>query len=239
MMKKLMTALVGAILGATPVMAVELKGGTVGLSYSAFTQDKDHNRFSFDGGVELAFNHSISGQFDLGRDKFGMADMVSSTVGLHGIFHVSDATSFGVFYTAESVDTNKGSTNVDIYGIEFGRAIGRADLESYIGLGDTGKADGTVLGLSARYELANGIGLGGSFDYVDVKGLEAGKLAVRFDNDVTKNLNLYVEVGSAKARAFGVAESEPYVGLGGKLLFGADKGATFDRRGLSRVLPGL
>jgi hypothetical protein len=238
-MKNVMAAFLSIGLGAAPACAIEVAGGSVGLSYSAFTDDTEHHRLSFEGSAELAFSPTVSGQFDLGRDKFGMADMASTTLGLHGIYHLSKSTSFGAFYTSEDVEKDAVSTNSDVYGIEFGHMVGRTEFESYVGLGDTGKVDGTVLGLSGRFEMSNGIGLAGSFDYVDVTGLEAGKIAVRLDNNVSDNLNLYVEVGSAKARAFGIAESEPYVGLGGKILFGAEKGATFERRGLSRVLPGL
>ena len=46
------------------------------------------------------------------------------------------------------------------------------------------------------------------------------------------------EVGSAKASALGLSGSEPFVGLGGRVTFGADRGTTFDRRSLLDLLPG-
>ena len=238
-MKSLMACTMGVLVLAFPALAVELTGGSLGFSYSASTDDTDHTRLSFDGSAVIELGTSVDAQFDIGSDHFGEADLASQALGFHGVYQMSDTSRVGVFYTAEDVDSNGREIDVDLYGVELGQAFGKTDLEGYIGRADAGNADGAMLGLAGRFEMRNGIGLGGSFDYVDVKGFEAGKLALRLDSDVSDNLNLYVEIGSAKARAFGVADSEPYVGLGGKFVFGADRGALFDRRGLSRILPGL
>jgi hypothetical protein len=77
------------------------------------------------------------------------------------------------------------------------------------------------------------------FTIFGMTGLEAAKLAVRLVENVSDSLNLNVEVGSAKARAFCIAKPVPYSGLGGKILSGANKDAPFECLGLSRDLPGL
>lgn len=238
-MKKLAAAMLGFGMCATPSVAVELTGGSVGLSYSAFADDTDFDRLSLEGSAEFAFDRNVSGQFDVGLDRFGLSDLEALTLGLHGIYHVNETTSLGIFYSKEDVDAFGIGTDIELFGLEAGHEVGQTDVEGYFARGEAEGANGTLLGVKGRYEMNSGLGIGGRFDYVDIDGMEAGKLTMRLDRDVSANVNLYVEVGSAKARAFGITESEPFVGLGGKIVFGADRGATFERRGLSKVLPGL
>ena len=62
---------------------------------------------------------------------------------------------------------------------------------------------------------------------------------IKLDKDVGENLNLFVELGSAEVQAARVSDSEAFVGIGGRYVFGADRGATFRQRGLLRIIPGL
>ncbi|AXI42869.1 porin [Sulfitobacter sp. SK011] len=230
-----------AVFGATSLWmqaahAVEVTGGSIGLSYSAFTEDTSVSRVGIDGSVELGFNRNISAQVDLGYSDFNITGLNTTTLGLHGIYHVNDATSFGAFYANENAN---GGGDADIYGIEAGHEAGQFEFEGYLARVDGATSDGDMLGVMARYEFATALGVTGSYDYVDAAGSDFSKLAVKLDRDVAPNVNLYVELGTAKASSGGLSGTEPFVGLGGKFVFGAERGATFEQRGFTRVFPGL
>jgi hypothetical protein len=230
-----------AFLGATSLWvqtahAAEVTGGSVGLSYSAFAEDTDFSKISLEGSVEIGFNRNFSVQGDLGYNDFNETGLSAVTLGLHGIYHISDTTSLGAFYTNETAD---GGGDADIYGLEVGHEAGQFGLEGYLARVDGESADSDIIGVAARYEFRNALGLGGSYDYIDVDGTDISRLAVQLDRDVSESVNLFVELGTAKANSGGLSGSEPFVGLGGKYVFGAGRGSTFDQRGLTRLIPGL
>jgi len=239
-MKNLLASAIGlaAAASASVAHAVEITGGSVELSYSAFTEETDANKTSLTGSVEVGFNRNISAQVDAGTDSFGFTDLDSVSFGVHRIYHMSDETSFGAFYTLEEAELGGVKDDGDIFGVEFGHEVGLTEFEGYLGRGESSGLSGTMLGLSGRYAMANGVGITGAIDYLDVEGIEARKLTVRLDGDVSQNLNMFVEVGTGKVSGFGVSESDPFVGIGGKITFGADRGATFERRSLVDLLPG-
>lgn len=222
-------------LSATMAQAVEVTGGSAGLSYSAFADDTDFNRIGLEGSVELGFNRSLGLQFDAGYNNFDASGIDSNTLGLHGIYHLDDATSFGAFYVREDIEGN----DLDILGVEAGYEMQNWDIEGYIADIDGDGGDGTLGGLKGRYAMDSGLGLTGSYDRADSGGDDLSRFAVRLDRDVSPNANLFVEVGSARADVGGLSDSEPFVGLGGKITFGAERGTTFDQRGFSRLIPGL
>ncbi|UWR24130.1 porin [Sulfitobacter sp. S190] len=233
-------ALAGALLlSATAAHAVEVTGGSIKLGFSAFTEDTSVNALSIEGSIEAAFNRSFSVQADLGFHDFGETDVDSHNLSLHAIYHVNDTTSFGAFYTAEDIE----GADLDLFGVEAGYEMDRLEFEGYFGTGDFDDAsdvDGDIFGASARYEFENGLGLTGSFDSFDVdNAFDLTRVAIKLDLDVTDQVNLYLEVGSADIDVDGISASETFVGLGGKIAFGAERGATFEQRGISRLLPGL
>ena len=222
-------------LGATAAQAVEVTGGSVGLSYSAFTEDTDLTRLGLEGSVEFGFTRNLGLQIDTGYSDFGVTGVNTHSLGLHGIYHLDEATSFGAFYTEEDIE----GFDLDIYGLEVGHEANGWNFEGYIAQGEVMDTEGNMLGFKARHELANDMGLTGSYDRVDSSGVEVSRVAVRLDRDVAQSTNLFVEVGSAKAEGAAGNISDPFVGLGGTINFGAARGATFDVRNLSRLVPGL
>ncbi|MGC1494302.1 MAG: hypothetical protein WA790_00725 [Sulfitobacter sp.] len=223
------------ILCATTAQAVEITGGSVGLSYSAFTKDTSARRIGIEGSLEVGYNQNFSSQIDLTYHQLNVTDQDTTTLGLHTIYHVNAATSLGIFYAIE--DTIGGT--FDMYGIEAGHGAGPWAFEGYLGRAEANAVDAELLGFSARYELANEIGVTGAYDDVDVAGVDWSKTSLRVDRDVTADVNLYLEVGAAHVNGAGLSGSEPFVGLGGTYVFGAARGATFDARGIARLLPGL
>lgn len=231
-----------AVFGVTSLwmqtaQAVEVTGGSVGLSYSGFTEDFSVSRIAVDGSVELGFNQNISAQVDLAYNDFNLTGLRATTFGLHGIYHISDSTSLGAFYAFE--DSNVRGGDLDIYGIEAGHDAGYVEVEGYLGRINGGATDGDMLGVQARYEFASELGMTGSYDRVSSGGNDLSKFAVQLDRDVAPNVNLFAEIGTARVNGGGLSGNEPFVGLGGKVVFGAARGATFEQRGFSRIIPGL
>ncbi|MDF1729719.1 MAG: hypothetical protein P1U53_18435, partial [Sulfitobacter sp.] len=233
-MKNVVGATVVFVVAAvSAAQAVEITGGSVELSYSAFTGETDLNKTNIEGAFELAWSQNFSTQFDVGRDSFGASDLDVLSLGLHGVYHLDEGTSFGAFYTHEGADTFGFNDEVDIFGLEFGHDAGKFEIEGYAGRGEAAGIDGTMMGLSGRYAITERVGFSGALDRIDVEGLELESVTLKLDGHVSENLNMYVEVGSGKAELFGVSETEPFVGVGGKVTFGAKRGATFERRSIA------
>ena len=238
-MNKFIAAAFGLVAFTSAAQAVEISGGSLDLSYSAFTDDTDVDKLNVAGSVELAFTHAASAQLDLGRDAFGTSAADIMSLGLHGVFHLDQATSLGAYYSRDTVDAGGARDSANLYGVEAGHDTGPLQIEGYLGRAEASGADGTMLGVSARYAMPSTIGVTGSIDYLDIEGLEVRTLKARLDGDVSENLNLYVEVGTGKVRAFGASASEPCFGIGGRITFGAARGTTFERRSIGEMIPGL
>ena len=234
-----LAALCAALSTIGAVQAAEITGGSVGLSYSAFADDTDVDKLSLSGSVEVGFNRNVSLQFDAGQDSFGASDIDMRAIGLHAIYHMNDATSFGAFYTREEAKLGGLTDKTDILGLEFGHETGQVDFEGFVGRGESDDGDGTIFGVSGRYAMANEVGVTGAFDRISSDGIDLDKLTLQLDSDVGQNVNVFVEVGAARVSGFGQSETEPFVGIGGKITFGAERGATFERRSLGDLLPGL
>tara|TARA_R100001369_G_C3321561_1_gene169048 strand:+ start:2238 stop:2954 length:717 start_codon:yes stop_codon:yes gene_type:complete len=238
-MNRLMAVVIGLTATANAAQAIEVTGGMIDLSYSAFIDETELSKSTLTGSIELAFNQIASAQLDIGRDSFGFSDLANLSLGVHGIYHMNSNTSLGAFYTHDKAEVGGLSDTTNLYGIEAGHDTGLVDIEGYLGRGKSSEVDGTLVGISGRYGMPNRIGLTGSIDYLDIEGVEVSKIALKLDGDLSENLNLYVEVGQAKVSAFGSSESEPFMGIGGRITFGADRGTTFERRSLGDLLPGL
>lgn len=238
-MNKFIAIVIGLVASASTAQAIEVTGGRLDLSYSAFLDDTDVDKLNVAGSVELGFSNTASVQLDVGHDSFGLSGLDIVSLGAHGVFHLDQSTSVGVFYTRDRANIGGVNDSANLYGVEAGHDAGPVEFEGYFGRGESSGTDGTIIGASARYAMPSTIGVSGSIDYLDIDGLEARKLTVRLDGDVTENLNLFVEVGTGKVSAFGASRSEPFMGIGGRITFGADRGTTFERRSLGDLLPGL
>ncbi len=236
-MKLTRTALAAALLCAPAIsQAAEVTGGEISLGYSAMTEDSDFNTTSLEGALELGFTQTIAAQLDLGYHKYGLVDDHATNVTLHGIYHFSDTTSTGLFYGRESVD----GSDADFYGIEAGHEYEDFDVEGYVGYGKESGISATVVGLSGAYAFNDSVSLGMSFDNVDFQGgLSARRFGVKGSYDFGTGAAAYAEVGEARLDVGGLSISDTFVGIGATFAFGADRGATFGKRGLAHLVPGL
>lgn len=169
-MNKFIVAALGLAASAGAVHALEISGGSLDLSYSAFMDATDVDVSSVSGSVELAFTQSASVQLDLGHDSLGPIDLDNVYLGIHGILHLDQTTSVGAFYTRDRFSLGGANDSVNLYGIEAGHDAGAMQFEGYLGRGELAGLDGTMVGVSARYAMPSTIGVTGYIDYGDVEG---------------------------------------------------------------------
>lgn len=230
-----LTAFAAAIALASPLQA-EVTGGSIGLSHSAFTDDKSVSKTSLDGSVEYRFNQQFSMQGDLSLNEFNESNISLRNLTLHGIYHLSPSTSLGAFVGIDRIS----GESANLYGLEFGSDMGRTDLEGYVAIGEEEDVDATLLGLSGRYAYTDAVGFGASLDYGDIDGVvDFTRFGVSADYNVTETVNLSAELGEFDINAGGFGGSETYIKLGATVKFGAKRGTTFERRSLTSLFPGL
>lgn len=216
--------------------AAQVTGGEVALSYSAFTDQGDVNRTSIEGALEYSFGQNFSMQGDLAHHSFGASNENATTVTLHGIYHLNDSTSLGAFLGRDQA----AGENVTTYGLEFGRDLGRIDLEGYLGGFSDSGTDGTLIGGQARYAYTPQIGFGANFDYGRLdSNVDLTRFGVNADYKFAGGPVISAEIGQLHANAFGLGGTEAYAKIGIGFEFGAKRGATFNTRSLTRLLPGL
>jgi hypothetical protein len=217
-------------------VAAEVTGGDIVLSYSAFTDEGDLNRTSLQGAVEYSFGNNFAAQADLGLHNFGLSNEDTTTLTLHGIYHLDDSTSLGAFIGRDRVV----GESLTLYGVEAGRDLGRVDVEGYIAGFDDSGIDGIMLGGKGRYAYSEQIGFGASFDYGRIdSSTDLTRLGINADYKFGNGLTLAAEVGQLDANAFGFGGAEAYAKVSVGFEFGAKRGASFDNRSLTRLLPGF
>ncbi len=229
-----MTTALAVALSAGMAAAQEFKGD-ITLGYSAFTEDTSVNRLSADGAFEFGVTDQASVQLDLGLYGFGATNFEGTNFVLHGIFDVSPEASAGLFFGMEDLQ----GVDIDFYGLEYGQSFGTGAVEVYLARGEEAGIDGTVFGIEGKMALSDSFGLGVKFDNADFNGaVDVTRIGVKGEYALGEGSSVYGEVGSLRASGFGLTGSEPFVGVGLSIDLGSDE-ATFGRRGLINLLPGL
>ncbi len=223
----------------SPVAAMELNGGDFNVNYSWFDQkvgDETVDTFSFDGAVEVGFNQNFAAQLDLGRYSFGLIDERGTNIALHGIYHLNEATALGAFYGADDIL----SDSTDFYGVEAAYNTDQYEVEAYFGTGEDSGVDGNVYGILGAYDVTEGIAVTGSLERADIDGgFEYSKYAIGVRFSASPQAALTASIGSAEAEAGSLSGSETFFSIGAEFKFGQKAGATFGRRGLLKLIPGL
>ncbi len=223
------------LLAAPAALAQQVTGGSLMLSHSAFVDSSDLSKTSLQGSVELGFSRQLGLQADLGLSRLNLADENATNAVLHGIYHLSETTSVGLFL---GMDRLAGSSETFV-GLEMGTAAGATGFEGYIGAAESNGVSGTIIGLSTRYGINEQVGVGLSLDHLSVDVLDATRYSLNADYAVTDNIVLFGEVGALRGEVMGLTGSEGYVKLGGEVKFGAKRGTTFGQRSILNILPGL
>jgi hypothetical protein len=236
MFTRTITVVACTICAPTLAQAFDVTGGDVSIGHSVFIDDTDIARSSLEGSVELGFGRSFGLQIDAGVHRFNFAGEDTTTLTVHGIYRLGDSTSAGLFIGTDELNDE----NTTFVGAEVGHEFGRAGVEGYFSIANESGSAGDTIGLSGKFQATDTINVGASLDRVDLGGSDdITRFGLRGDLAVGQQTGLYAEVGSLSADVGGASDSEAFVGVGATFSFGANQGATFDRRGLSRILPGL
>jgi hypothetical protein len=220
----------------TLAKAFDVTGGDVSIGHSVFIDDTDVARSSLEGSIELGFGRSVGLQIDAGVHRFNFVGENATTLTLHGIYRLGQSTSAGLFIGTDELDND----STTFIGAEVGHEFGRAGVEGYFSIANESGSAGDTIGVSGTFQATDTIDVGASLDRVELGGgSDITRFGLRGDLAVGQQTGLYAELGSVRVEDAGTSDSEAFVGVGATFAFGANQGATFDRRGLSRLLPGL
>ena len=189
-----------------------------------------------DGAFEVGFNKLIATQLDLGTHKFGGTNFSGNSIALHGILHSSETLSFGAFVGRDSLE----SADREFAGLEVGFEADSFDIEGYYLNKIDNQESFDVLGVSGNYHLSDTFALTGSLESGDIgSSFSMKRYALGMRYMVSTGVTLTADIGASEAESFGVRGSETFVGVGAEFTFGAARGATFGKRSLFEVIPGL
>ena len=154
-MKILLSTAAFAVVAA-PVFAQEFTGGELGFEYNQLIDNDEIDGTNYYAGAEMAFNRDFSVGFNIANLDFSGED-TSAT--LHGIYHMNDTTSLGVFVAGGDNDTTS-------YGIEGGTELFGGDIGGYIGQIQVDDEDALIFGLSSNTPLGASFTVFTDFDIV-------------------------------------------------------------------------
>ncbi|MGL5012193.1 MAG: porin [Paracoccaceae bacterium] len=229
-----------AALMPTVSVAFEFTGGNVELSYSLLTEDSDLDRLDLGGSLEFGITRNFAVQADLAFTEFGASGLSLTSFGLHGIYHASESTSVGLFLGQEQAESGGTSANENFIGVEVGYEVQAFDIEAYYAKADSDLTDGSVAGASGSYAINDAFSVGLALDRLDADATSVTALTLRGGYAVTPATQLFAEVGNASidGAAAGSVDSA-FISLGATVNFGAERGATFERRSLLGTIPGF
>ncbi|SEQ24596.1 hypothetical protein SAMN05428995_103346 [Loktanella sp. DSM 29012] len=243
-------ALIVPLFAATGVMAQSLTGSDLSIGYTTATDsDLDSSGLTLGGSAEFAASRELAFQGDLSYtdgEVFGLDGDILSLAG-HAIYHANELASFGAYYGIDS----DGSDDIAYYGVEAGYDLPRGDVEGYFGLTavDAGQFDGIDLG---DIDL-NQYGASVSFDITETFAVSGRYDNLRF-SDVASVDRFGLGLGASLGNGFGVSaelgrqsidivalgdDNQTYANVTASYTFGAERGATFDRRGLAHTILGF
>ena len=233
MKRFLFSAACCAALFAHGAQAAEVTGATLGIDYSAFTEDSGGtvDKTALSGSIELGFDRNFGLQGDLSLGRLGFAEADFTSFALHGLYHASENASVGVFIGRDVIEGD-GQT---FYGAEAGFEQGQLAADIYVASFKDSDVSNQMLGIGAGYNANENITIGMSHDRLDIEGIDLSRTQLEAEYRL-ETVTLSAQLGSADVDDLG---SETYFGIGAKLAFGAKRGTTFEQRGFLSVLPGL
>ena len=221
----------------------EITGGDLTLSHSQFLSDVETvdggdtaSKLSLAGSAEFALQRNFSVQADLMQAQVALIDDTSTMLGLHGIYRFGEVTSLGAFAARDSVS----GADFTYAGLEARRIFPTFDAEGYVARVGGGADDATLFGVSGQYRMLPNLDLGVSFDRLEGdEDTELTRIAAEAGYHLISGARIGAEIGAAEVGVADISDTGGFVGLSFSYAFGAERGATFERRGLLDLLPGL
>jgi hypothetical protein len=235
-----------SVAAVTTANAQELVGSSLDLGYSGFFEqvptpdgDRRPGQIYLGYSAEIGLTQQVTIQGDVAYHYYNAVSDDAFNLGLHAILHAGDAGAVGLFLGREEVF----GLGVNYYGVEGGFETGTFSAEAYYSLVDDGAGDANLFGIAGDFDVGNGLALGIDYDRIDPDGIGSiSRFAVTTRYEVQDGATVFAELGTLEADTgfLGLGTvSESFFGLGVEYTFGGTRGATFDRRGLSDLLPGL
>lgn len=224
----LLTAAVLAAIGSG-AMAQGITGGSIGVEVTQPTDFEEFVGTNYFGAIEYGINRQFAVSADVSSYRFDSLDQDATSATLHGVYHLSDTASVGVFYGQDKVDEG-GSIN--IYGLEGGTEFMGGQVEGYVGMADN-SADTLILGADGTYNYNEAIAFKGGLAYQD-SGDDGSDTMVSLGAEYTISggPSLYAEVGNVNSERGAIDSSDAFIGLGARINFGAARGTTFGQRSI-------
>ncbi|MEO9862353.1 MAG: hypothetical protein ABJO29_08350 [Yoonia sp.] len=218
-MKIILSAAV-CILSASPVFAQQFTGGELGFEYNQFVDDGSLDGTNYHAGVEMTFDRSFAIGANIQDLGFTGRD---TSLTLHGIYHLNETSSLGVFVASDGDDNNS-------FGFEGGTEFLRGDIGGYIGQVEISDQSALIFGLSSNTPIGANFSVFSDFDMVAEDAVAVSTQELGIEYSIAGGADIFAQVGQAEVFTdFGNA-SETYVGIGARIQFGAARGTTFEAR---------
>ena len=215
------------IVASAPAFAQGITGGQLGVEYNAPTDGSDFGGTTYSGGLEYAITRQFSVAVDATAYNPDTLNIDGSNITAHGIYHLSDAASAGVFYGQDSLDNG----DARVYGIEGGTELMGGTVEGYIGRVDGDGEDATIIGVDGAYALQQGFSVIGSADLLSFNDdASVSRASIGAQYDMPGGPQFYAHIGTISVEAAGLAADQSFIGVGARVAFGTQRGTTFDGR---------
>lgn len=215
-------------------MAQDFKGAEVSAELLTFNDGDEVLANNYRGSVEFGVMGTFGVAADLSFYDFEEGDSVRN-ITLHVLY---DAFAFGTVGGFYARDSEEGFDPSNVFGVEGGTSFGQAGVEAYLGFGERNDEGFTIFGFDGAYDVTPAISITASGAAVDIDGGGLSRLSVggeyRFGD---RGPAVYAEVGRVSVgEDTGLGESRGFIGFGGRIAIGPNRGTTFESRGLNEVL---
>lgn len=227
MFYKAVCAAIGLAAISSSVSAQGITGGELTIDGYSFRSGNNESALNYSGALEYGINRNFSVAGDVALYDFDILDDSLFNVTLHGIYHVNDQSSVGVLVGNDNIDGD----NTIFYGLEGGFEANQFTAEGYFALYDDSD-DSIVVGINGGYQFTDTISAIGSLGYGDVSNNDVTRISAGAEYQFQGGPSLYAEIGNVDRDD----DNSTFIGLGAKVEFGAARGTTFDRRGISPTL---
>ncbi|MDX8348687.1 hypothetical protein SLH49_11915 [Cognatiyoonia sp. IB215446] len=232
----------GVVIGSTSTLALaqQLDGAEIGLELQRFSDISETNT-SYYGGVEVAMSPIVGFGADASFTTNSENSENVSSLTLHGIYNGGPSgSSFGLFYSIDSVDDDDAS----LFGAEAAFAFGRGRVDSYIGAGELDDTNNDIgfIGVDLDYELGNGFGVGAGFESYNLSSSDGDAtirtLEIGGSYRVAPEVIVFGRLGNLNRDIDGGADDDDtYLMIGAEVGFGRNGGLTFGPRSILKDVP--
>lgn len=208
------------IAAASPVFAQEFTGGELGFEYNQLTDDGEIDGTNYYAGAEVAFSRDFSIGLNVANLDFVGEDTRAT---LHGIYHLNDTSSVGLFVAGGDNDT----TSV---GVEGGMELFGGDIGGYIGQISLDDESALAIGLSSNTPIGANFTFFTDFDIVADEQVAVSTNEIGIEYNIAGGPDLFAQYGRIDLDTTGGDGSTDYFGVGARIEFGAERGTTFEAR---------